>query len=889
VPIATGTRVGGYEIVAPIGAGGMGEVYRARDLKLDRLVALKILPASFTTDAERVRRFAAEARIASSLNHPHLVAIYDVGEFVDDSGERKQFIAMELVDGITLRDQIDRERLPLKKTVLLLAQAADALAAAHHAGIAHRDIKPENILISRDGYVKVVDFGLAKLREPQQVTGSVATVVRGTEPGIMLGTVGYMSPEQAEGKPADHRSDVFSLGCVIYEAVSGKRAFTGSSRVDTLHKIISVNPEPISAVAPVAPQQLQWILRKCLAKDPDARYQSMKDLAIDLRELASDLDSGIGVSVAAPAQRRSSIAWIALAIIVVVAGVVTVLWRQTRRVASHPIEIHRLTDLGNVIEAAISPDGKYLSYVTSSSQGKQALWLKQIGSSQVVPIRPVEAVAYWGHAFSPDGTSVYYAIKSPEYTGGALFRVATLGGTPTLLLRQIDSPVSFSPDGAKITFIRGNFPTPEESALLVANSDGTAERVVAKRHEPDFLSGIFFAGPSWSPDGRSIAFTALQNKGSALEAQIRVVPSEGGEEKDVSNARWERVGQVAWLPDGKHLLAVAQAAGALNSQLWKIPVPSGTPERITQDLLDYRIVSLTRDGRSIVTIPTDVQSSIWSAPLDGGEAVRLTSGKGDLLSGFATLPDGRLIFASTEEGASDLWIAAADGSERHPIFASRAMRRDPAVSSDGSMLAFVTTPQLALRPDSAFNSLQRARIDGTDLRSLGHAELSAPAFTRDGKWLLFAKRIAGETRLARIPVDGGATSMVTSYVADVPAVSPDGGLIACVCREKPADRVTMCILPIAGGAPVRKFPVTVRYDFAAVVQWTVDGKALLFNAGPGDRANIYRQPLDGGPATKVTHFNESIVLHLAPSMDGKAVLMARVNLLRDAILISGFD
>ncbi|HEY8711602.1 MAG TPA: hypothetical protein VIM68_01955, partial [Thermoanaerobaculia bacterium] len=513
--------------------------------------------------------------------------------------------------------------------------------------------------------------------------------------------------------------------------------------------------------------------------------------------------------------------------------------------------------------------------------------LKQIGSAQVVAIRPPEAAAYWGHAFTPDGTAVYYATKSNDASSGALYRVATLGGAATRLLEGIDSTVGFSPDGSRIAFVRAGYPTKEESALIVANSDGSNARVVAKRHAPDSLSAIFFTGPSWSPDGTSIAFSALQTRGVETQTLIRVVPAAGGEEKDISNGRWGRVGQLAWLPDGKRLLAVAETPGRTGAQLWEIPFPSGAPRRITQDLLEYRIVSITRDGRSVVTIPSDAQSAIWSVPLDGAEPTRLTSGKGDGIWGFASLPDGRLVYTSRENGVSDIWVAAADGSERHSLFPNAVTRREPAVSEDGSTIAYVSASDSTLRLSDTINSLERARIDGSDVHALEQAELSGPAFTPDGKSIVYSRRTGGEKVLAKIAVDGGPVSMLTSYFAVAPAVSPDGRSIACVCREKQDEPFMMCILPIAGGAPIRKFPV--RYDTALVIRWTGDGKALLFNGGPGDRANVYMQSLDGKPPTKLTHFTESIIFYFAPSRDGKSLLIARVNLIRDAVMISGFD
>ncbi len=315
----TGTTLGRFRIGPLVGRGGMGEVYRADDTELGRAVALKVLPESLLGDPDRLSRFIQEARTASSLNHPHIVAIYDIGRQAPEgapAGTRPvQYVAMELVAGTSLREAIDGRRFDLKRALDYLAQAADALAAAHAAGIVHRDLKPENLMVAEAGYVKVLDFGLAKLQgTPAALQGADATVTAGTSPGLVMGTVGYMSPEQAQGRPVDQRSDIFAFGCILYEVTTGARAFSGPSAVDTLHRIINDQPEPIVARLPSAPSELQRIVRKCLAKDPDERYQSMKEVAIDLRDLRRQLESGaIAMPPAAGAARRSMAVPVAIA------------------------------------------------------------------------------------------------------------------------------------------------------------------------------------------------------------------------------------------------------------------------------------------------------------------------------------------------------------------------------------------------------------------------------------------------------------------------------------------------------------------------------------------------------------------------------------------------
>ena len=439
-PDFSNTTIRRFDVLRLIARGGMGEVYLARDAVLGRDLALKILRQDVTWDANRLDRFVQEARAASALNHPHLIAIYDIGESAPKrngvaQGSPVLYIAMELVSGETLRQAIEARRLDVKRALEYLIQVADALGAAHAAGVIHRDLKPENLMIADGGYAKVLDFGVAKLRADMTPPREDSTP---SSPGAVIGTVGYMSPEQVRAQPLDPRTDIFSFGCVLYEVITGRRAFQGTTSFDTLKRILSDEPLPI--VEPLRYVRLQPVVQKCLAKNPDDRYQSMEQLANELRGLVRRMEA------AAHREAAGRVPWRRLlAGGVAIVGVVLALWWGTERgfVGRAPaqVTIERLTLSGTAIDAATSRDGRYLAWVESAG-GLQGLRVRARGGDGSVELVPPAAVGYWGIAFSHDGTQVFYATKSAQEPAGRLYVVNVLGGMPRALLDGIDSTIS---------------------------------------------------------------------------------------------------------------------------------------------------------------------------------------------------------------------------------------------------------------------------------------------------------------------------------------------------------------------------------------------------------------------------------------------------------------
>jgi Tol biopolymer transport system component len=884
----TGTTLGRFRIGPLVGRGGMGEVYRAEDAELGRAVALKVLPESLLGDPDRLARFIQEARTASSLNHPHIVAIYDIGRQAPDGaqgGARPvQYVAMELVAGVSLREAIDGRRFDLKRALGYLAQAADALAAAHAAGIVHRDLKPENLMVADAGYVKVLDFGLAKLQgQPAGPESTDATVSAGTSPGLVMGTVGYMSPEQAQGRAVDQRSDIFSFGCILYETVTGSRAFSGDSVVDTLHRIIHDQPEPITVRLPSAPPELQRIVRKCLAKDPEDRYQSMKEVAIDLRDLRRQLDSGAITMTPPAAAPRSPLLPIAIAsAALAIAAATLVYWLSHRGGSAGPPQasISRVTMSGNVIDAAISPDGKYLAYV-ESSEGKQGLWYKQINGSRPLELVPGDRVGYWGIAFSRDGTSIYYGTKSTGETLGTMFEIPVLGGTPRRVLTGLDSAASFSPDGSRLVYLRAVYPDGNSSSLMMANTDGSNVHALASVRTPDLLAPGFFIAPSWSPDGTRISATIRNTQ--TRETRLVVIDAASGAITDLPG-RYTSATFTEWLPDGSGIVFVAagkdDGVPGPGAQLMLQPYPAGAARRITSGLVDYRTGHVTADGRSMLAVGFDATISLWTAPLADPNAVqKLPSLLGDGRYGVVWSGNGQRIFFGGMEGERRrISSIARDGSDRREL-AVDGQALWPGPAPDGSFITFFGNR-------GGRFALWRTAADGSDARLL--AEESSATYetlSPDGKWLYYTSASSGTPSTWRVPTDGSAKQTLVVSGLDRATVSPDGTRIVGIYAPRPDAPYVLAVLPADGGAVLQQFPGFDQAANSGTIAWAPDGTSVLYTSV--ERTNVWRQPLAGGPPQKITSYPDLMIFRFAVSRDGQLVL-ARGTQTRDAVLITNF-
>lgn len=889
-----GQTISHYRILEKLGEGGMGVVYKAEDTKLDRLVALKFLPHHLTANESEKARFLQEARTASALNHPHVCTIYGIEEH-----EGQQFIEMELVDGVTLRARLESSPLKPNDALEYAVQAGEALHEAHSKGIVHRDIKAENIMINSKNQIKVMDFGLAKLKGTLKLTKTSSTV----------GTLAYMAPEQIQGGEVDARSDIFSFGVVLFEMLTGRLPFRGEHEAAIMYSIVNEEPEPLGKFLPDASSELLHVLNRALEKDPADRYQSLNDLLIDLRRLRrqsakvnrqSMQGMPIPAEFAIPKREQSGtnqgelneritvrsktrVLFVAISAIILVLAVV---WlfnvTKTSEASFQSMKITRMTTIGAAGNATISPDGKYIVH-NVLKDGKTSLWMRQVATSSSVEIVPAAVTVYQGTTFSNDGNYVFYVTQDAQNPSGSLFQVPVLGGTPKKILTNIRTPISLSPDGKQCTFVRQNNEAKNEEALFIVNLDGTMERKLVSRFGEEFFIPSDM-GPSWSPDGKWIATCVGTTKGG-FQSRVAVYSVSDGREEFLSPRPWSYVGRVVWLHDGSGIMLAAVDTNDVRSQLWLLDFPGGTVRRVTNDLNSYGTTSLglTADDQALVTVQTEQTSNIWIVP-DGnaGQAKRLTSGTGTLdgSAGVAWTPDGqRIVYASTASGNNDIWIMDRDGSNQKQLTTDPRLDVAPSVTPDGNSIIFASGR-------TGTSNIWMMDVDGSNVRRLTTTEDYFATCTPDGKWVVYYGFGSGYSTVWKIPITGGAPVELTKKSSSAPAVSPDGKLVACSYQDKDKALPKIAILSIDGGEPIKllDLPATAGRGY----EWSADGKAVLYRNTVGGVTNIWSQPIDGSSPKQITNFIDGLIFSASVTPDGKQFVCARGNTVSDVVMITGF-
>jgi eukaryotic-like serine/threonine-protein kinase len=871
-----------FRVVRKLGAGGMGEVFLAEDTVLDRKVALKLLPEGLFSDPEIRRRFSQEARAVSALNHPQIVTIYDVGT----AGDR-DFIAMEFVDGQTLREILVSGSLEVRRTFELVAQAATGLAAAHEAGIVHRDVKPENLMVTRNGHVKIMDFGLAKVVEKQTsplLASGLATVSdsaavkpqAATGTGVILGTVSYMSPEQAQARPVDHRTDIFSLGLVLYEALTGARPFSGKSAVDTLHAIINDEPISVTERNPKVPPQAADILAKALAKDPAERYQHAADFALDLRRSAGSAISRLPSTVKTRPQKAN----VAALAVVLAAGIA--LGYGISRLARAPKTSGSLADVtltpltsepGYEGEPTFSPDGETIAYV-SNRTGNFEIFLKQVSGGPDVNItnNPADDAQ---PAFSPDGkqiafvstrestTRLTYENFGVPPTGGDIWVMPALGGSPRRIAPSGNFP-SWSSDGSALVFMSGG--AFKKRILRVPASGGEAKEIPIR---PPKGEGAFrfILYPTLSPDGEWILFQVEQFR-------INVAPSSGGEAKILCRGR-----RPVWAPDGRSVV-YSNADPGKNFSLWRIPfssakgAPDGPAEPVTVGRGVDTQATISRDGRQIAFTALEQTFNLEVLPFDAefgrvtGEVKVLTSGNNDI-EWKSMSPDGRSVVYGN---AGRIW-RLDPGQAAYPLTSDPAFKDgQPRWSPDGRSIVFERVPagepgkfelwliaadgasprQLVAKarspywmPDSrgiTYASISDSYLYHFDFatrksRRVTDEETQAPLHTvsADGKWIVYQSSAERYVTIRAHPIDGGETRVVSSTPGQMgsghPMLSPSGNWFYYQWEHKNVYRLPGPSQGWRKAEPVKVTNFPESGLFIEDPRLSMDGKQLIYSRG----------------------------------------------------------
>ena len=831
--LAPGTRLGSFEVLAKIGEGGMGEVYRARDTKLGREVALKTLPSSLAADPERLSRFGREAQLLASLNHPHIAAIYGVEE---SDGVRA--LVLELVAGETLADRLRRGPLPLDDALAIAVQVALALEAAHDRGVVHRDLKPANVKLTPEGTVKVLDFGLAKALDPIAGAGSSpiehspTVSVAGTRAGTLLGTAPYMSPEQARGQAVDARTDIWAFGCLLYELLTGRMAFTADSITDVLAAIVSRDPDWRTLPAET-PERIRRLLRRCLTKDVRRRLRHIADARLEIEEPESPTSTA-----ASPPPGRERVAWAtAAALLVALLAALGGLFRTKAPAPSDAPIVTRVVRLtsGPARESgpAISPDGKWVAYL-SNARGPTDVWVKFLTGGDPVNLTAAldldvqTASDIGGLAVSPDGGSIAFdagnlAVGPRSFASWVI--PAPLGGMVRKLVPG--RAVRWARDGARIVYVAPGASAGD--ALWVSDPDGGNAREIAPRR-----GGVHRHWPVWSEDGQFIYYNHSVSTLNAEPTELYRVPASGGAAEPVVSTPRRASAAAPW-PDGSGLLYASNPDTVELGLWWKsLRRPDAPAERLTTALGEFGEMMVSAEGRHLVATLSDVRQALVRVPAAGpapSPEDALTSGfTGDLDPVLS--PDGtRLVFSSTRGGSRNLWTSNADGSAARPLTTGTSLDEYPAVSPDGQQVAFISDR-------GGRRGIWVVNADGGAARRLVAVDvLDTISWSRDGSRVVFA--VSGDMpRLQTVGVsDGVVQPLPTPGPAATPAWSPREDVIAYLQNMPESRDVARSGLHIAfvdaSGRPVRPPIPSPNVGSNGALAWDPAGERLAIIGNPG--------------------------------------------------------
>ncbi len=884
-----GRVVAHYEIVEKLGEGGMGVVYKARDTRLGRFVALKVLPQDRMSDPERRQRFVQEARAASALNNPHIVTIHDV-----DERAGVHFIAMELVEGQTLADRIGRRGLPLRDALQLGSQIAGALAQAHAKGIVHRDLKPTNVMVTGDGVAKVLDFGLAKLVESETSEEAATDVKPATDEGTVVGTAAYMSPEQAQGQRIDARSDIFSFGSLLYEMVTGRRAFSGETKVSALAAILKEEPRPASEVAPGVPRELERLIQHCMRKDQSRRFQHMDDVRTLLDQLREDSDSGkLGAVEPAPLARapsRLALAGLAIAVLAAVAAAEIWLSRRTPSTVEIPLVAVPLTAYpGLEIQPTFSPDGNEVAFAwNGEKEDNFDIYRKLIGPGE--PLRLTRDPAQdLSPAWSPDGRYIAF-LRGPgpfgvyliPALGGAERRLADVTGPPDVWEME-HSGLAWTTDSQGL--VVSDAPRGEAPGLfLLSAANGDRRRLTsAAEHEWED------SDPALSPDGRTLAFTRYRGYG---DSDVYVLPLGPGlavagppqrltfDNRLAASPTWASAGRELLLSLGSRLgerqawrLATSPRGASVTPRL---PVAMGT---------DATNLAYNPRSRRLVFSRNQIRVNSYRVQLRGPGGL---GGEPEMLIGSTRLdylpdysPSGDAIaFMSTRSGSQEVWVVNADGSSPRQVTSMAGPQTGtPRWSPDGRAILFESRRE-------GRRDLYQVGQDGSSLRRLtdGPASKGEPSWSRDGRWIYFNSDKTGRSEVWKMPAGGGETLQVTRNGGANAKESPDARWL--YYARRPGVGTELWRAPITGGEET-----LVLDDLSHGLSYAVTNEGVYYTQARSelDKLSLAFLDLRTQKVKPLLKTNGRMFLGVAVSPDGRSLLWSQVDAHgADLILVEGF-
>ena len=913
-PSLIGTQINQYKILSLLGEGGMGTVYLAQDTKLERQVAIKFLSDNFVKERSSLERFFREAKSSSALNHPNIITVHEIGEF-----ENRPFIATEFIDGITLKEFLLQAKIPLTDLIDIAVQVVSALSTAHKAGIIHRDIKPDNVMSRRDGIVKVLDFGLAKISQTSKEIDPEANTQEklSTIHGLIMGTPQFMSPEQARGKKVDNRTDIWSFGVLLYQMLTRKLPFQGETTSDIIASILKSEPPPLTQFWTDISPELEKITLKCLRKRRSERYQNIDELLSELKSFRRDLEFGtktkplnfrISEQIENEKDTDAKFARITAENSDIHSSKLSSIFSQTiGRAKTHPVSLglifitiisllaaigigfSRLNLSVNQVDSfskmklakvtfdgtatnitTVSPDGKYIVYALSD-EGKQSLMLRQVAASSVIQLVPPAEVNYAGFTFTPDNNYIYYTVSKSDNVA-ELYELPVLGGIPRKIANDVGGKVTFSPDGKMMAFVRA------EKSLMLADNKGGSQRILANytEWETPVLA-------EWNPDGKTIMSSVFSSATS--EFYLNEISINDGTEKRFSDLHWLNINGLAWLSDGSGIILAGRDPETKFSQVWSVSYPGGEPRRITNDFSTYLGLGLTADNKSLAVIKRERLYNIWTSVDKNSESTKkitVEEGRDEGTSGLAWTPDGRIVYSVNATRTTDLWIVNADGSGNRQLTFDQGLNFSPVVSPDGRYIVFTSTR-------TGNQEIWRMDLDGGNPVQLTETtdKENEASFTPDGKWIVY-QRINADTlaTIWKVNVDGGNPIQLTTTETDRPTVSPDGKVFACDYGDNP---IKLAIFPIEGGTPLKilDLPLVINAK-SRVFRWTPDSKALVYTDTRKRNYNLWSQTLDNSPPKQLTFFESGQIFRFDVARDGKGFAMSRGNDSSDVVMIGDF-